>query len=170
MKLLPLLICLLIPDIGSCKTIIIDHIRVHDYRIKTIARHSGKIVLPKHLLEIVEIASLKHGVDKNLIHAVIQVESGGNNRAISPKNAQGLMQLIPDTQKRFGVKDPYDPVQNINGGTKYLKWLLTRYNGNVILAIAGYNAGEGAVDKYNRNIPPYIETKNYVKQVLIRIQ
>ena len=107
-------------------------------------------------------AGEKQGVDPRFIHAVIWQESKYQQRARSHAGAQGYMQLMPDTAKRFGCNDSSDPVQNIEAGTKYLKWLLKRFNGNVELALAGYNAGEGSVDKYN-GIPPYSETQNYVK-------
>jgi soluble lytic murein transglycosylase-like protein len=102
------------------------------------------------------------GVDPRFIHAVIWQESRYDTHARSHAGAQGLMQLMPATAKRFGCEDPNDPVENITAGTKYLSWLLKRFSGNVELALAGYNAGEGAVDKYD-GIPPYDETQNYVK-------
>ena len=102
------------------------------------------------------------GVDPRFIHAVIWQESKYKIQARSHAGAQGLMQLMPATAKRFGCDDPHDPVENITAGTKYLSWLLKRFSGNVELALAGYNAGEGAVDKYD-GIPPYNETRNYVK-------
>jgi soluble lytic murein transglycosylase-like protein len=107
-------------------------------------------------------AGEKQGVDPRFVHAVIWQESKYQQRARSHAGAQGYMQLMPATAKRFGCNDPNDPVENIEAGTKYLKWLLKRFNGNVELALAGYNAGEGSVDKYN-GIPPYNETQNYVK-------
>ena len=104
----------------------------------------------------------RQGIDPRLIHAVIWQESKYQPEARSHAGAQGMMQLIPATAKRFGCEDPNDPQENIEAGTKYLGWLLKRFSGNVELALAGYNAGEGAVDKYN-GIPPYNETQNYVK-------
>ncbi len=101
-------------------------------------------------------------MDPRFIHAVIWQESKYKIQARSHAGAQGLMQLMPATAKRFGCDDPHDPVENITAGTKYLSWLLKRFSGNVELALAGYNAGEGAVDKYD-GIPPYNETRNYVK-------
>jgi len=100
-----------------------------------------------------------------LVLAVIAVESAGRARARSPKGAQGLMQLIPATARRFDVADPYDPAQNIRGGTTYLDLLLRRFRGDPILALAGYNAGEGAVDRHG-GVPPYAETRAYVVRVL----
>ena len=107
-------------------------------------------------------AGANQGVDPRFIHAVIWQESKYRADARSHAGAQGLMQLMPATAKRFGCDDPNDPVSNIKAGTKYLGWLLKRFSGNVELALAGYNAGEGSVDKYD-GIPPYTETQNYVK-------
>jgi soluble lytic murein transglycosylase-like protein len=111
-------------------------------------------------------ASARHGVDPRLVYYVIRQESNFKTEAKSHKNAQGLMQMIPATAERFGVKDVYDPEQNIEGGTKYLRWLLKRFDGNVKLALAGYNAGEGAVERSGNKIPDYAETKNYVKKIV----
>lgn len=119
---------------------------------------SGNADLDRIIFE----AGENHGVDPRFIHAVIWQESKYETSARSHAGAQGLMQLMPATAKRFGCEDPNDPVSNITAGTKYLSWLLKRFSGNVELALAGYNAGEGAVDKYD-GVPPYNETRNYVK-------
>jgi soluble lytic murein transglycosylase-like protein len=105
------------------------------------------------------------GVDPRFIHAVIKQESKYDPKAVSHVGAEGLMQMMPATAKRFGLKDPFDPKANVEAGTKYLKWLLKRFDGDVSLALAGYNAGEGSVDKY-KGVPPYDETQNYVKKIV----
>lgn len=107
-------------------------------------------------------AAEKQGVDPRFVHAVIWQESKYDTSARSHAGAQGLMQLMPDTAKRFGCSDPNNVESNVEAGTKYLGWLLKRFSGNVQLALAGYNAGEGAVDKYD-GVPPYHETQNYVR-------
>jgi soluble lytic murein transglycosylase-like protein len=113
-------------------------------------------------------ASQRHGVDEALIRAVIHVESRFDPNAVSHKGATGLMQLMPATARRFGVRDARDPVQNIHGGTHYLRVLLDLFDGDLKLALAGYNAGEGAVLKYKRRVPPYEETREYVQLVTQR--
>jgi soluble lytic murein transglycosylase-like protein len=110
----------------------------------------------------------QYGVDPYLIYCLMSQESKFITGAVSNKGAQGLMQLMPDTAARYGVTNPYDVAQNIKGGTRYLKDLLKMFNGRVDLALAGYNAGEGAVMKYGNTIPPYDETRNYVKLILKR--
>ncbi len=115
---------------------------------------------------IVEIASLAHGVDKALVHAVISAESGYNPAARSRAGAMGLMQLMPDTAKRYGVRNILDPRENVSAGVRYLKDLLRMFNGNIELALAAYNAGENAVIRYGNRIPPYAETIDYVPKVL----
>jgi soluble lytic murein transglycosylase-like protein len=115
---------------------------------------------------IIADAARAHGLDPKLIHAVIRAESGYNPQALSPKGAVGLMQLIPGTAQRYGVSNSYDPKQNIFGGTRYLRDLLNMFNGNVELALAGYNAGENAVIRAGNRIPNYPETMAYVPKVM----
>lgn len=110
----------------------------------------------------------QYGVDPYLIYCLMSQESSFIAGSVSPKGAQGLMQLMPGTAARYGVTNPYDLAQNIKGGTRYLKDLLQMFNGRVDLALAGYNAGEGAVMKYGNTIPPYEETRNYVRLILKR--
>lgn len=112
----------------------------------------------------IEAAAGQYGVDTALVRAVIHAESAFRPNAISVAGAQGLMQLMPATAARFAVGDPFDAQQNIHGGVRYLAWLLKRFNGNQMLALAGYNAGEASVVEYNR-IPPYAETRSYVALV-----
>lgn len=113
-------------------------------------------------------SSKRYGIDPLLIYAQMHQESAFKKRARSHKGASGLMQLMPATARRFGVKNIYDPSQNIDAGVKYMRWLLNKFNGNVVLALAGYNAGEGAVMKYGNKVPPYRETRNYVKRISAR--
>ncbi len=113
---------------------------------------------------IAEVAD-EHRIDPALLASVATVESGWDPAAVSPKGAQGLLQLMPQTAKRFGVRDVFEPEQNVRGGAAYLRWLLDRYQGDTRLALAAYNAGEGAVDRH-QGIPPYRETKAYVSRVM----
>jgi hypothetical protein len=117
------------------------------------------------LRSLIEEISIEMGLDPALIDALVRVESGYNPRAVSPKGAMGLMQLMPSTARRLAVDDPFDPVQNIRGGVRELSRLVDRYSGNLGLALAAYNAGEGAVEKYS-GIPPYRETRSYVARIM----
>lgn len=119
--------------------------------------------------ELVLAAASRYGVDAELISSVMEVESHFNPKAVSIKNARGLMQLLPETAARMGVKDIFDPKENIEGGTRYLKELLQLYNNDLTLALAAYNAGPEKVQRYG-NVPPYRETESYVKQVKKKYQ
>lgn len=131
---------------------------------------AGKDIVAKATLEhrkvmdLVQKLAPEYGVYPRLAMAIIRAESNFNPIAVSPKNAQGLMQLIPETAERFNVRKPFDPEQNIRGGLSYLRWLLAYFQGNIALVAAAYNAGEGAVNKY-AGIPPYAETKGYVQRI-----
>ena len=119
---------------------------------------------PPEISNLVDKTADRMQVDPKLVHAVIQVESGYNPRAVSSKGAQGLMQLMPSTAERFGVQNSFNPKQNIEGGISYLKYLLVLFGGNVPLSVAAYNAGEHAVMRKG-GIPPFTETVNYVHRV-----
>lgn len=129
---------------------------------KTISRLPAS---KRWIVKLVETLAPWYSIDARLALSIISVESNFNPDARSPKNAMGLMQLIPDTAERFNVKDAFNVTQNIKAGLAYLHWLLERYEGDVALAAAGYNAGEGAVDRY-KGVPPYAETQQYVQRVL----
>ena len=117
---------------------------------------------------LIQEAAALNGLDPCLIISLMRAESSFNRNAVSIKGASGLMQLMPETATRFGVKNIFDPRENVLGGTRYLRWLLDRFNGDVRLALAGYNAGEGAVEFYGYRIPPFLETQNYVRTIYTR--
>ncbi|WP_220550323.1 lytic transglycosylase domain-containing protein [Stenotrophomonas lacuserhaii] len=114
---------------------------------------------------LLERAAAESGVDRALLHAVVQQESAFNPQAVSPAGAVGLMQLMPATARRFGVRDRFDPAQNLRGGAAYLAWLLTHFNHDLDLALAAYNAGEGSVHRHGNRVPPFAETQAYVQAV-----
>ncbi|MBA3515655.1 MAG: lytic transglycosylase domain-containing protein [Pyrinomonadaceae bacterium] len=154
-------------------SIFIERSRIHHIErepLETLARAGSKKARgwssgrPK-IDALIRHSGGKYGVDPYLIFCVMEQESHFNIHALSPKGARGLMQLMPGTGARFGVRSPFDPAQNIAGGTRYLKQLLQRFNGRVDLVLASYNAGEGAVAKFGGRVPPYRETRNYVKRV-----
>ena len=122
-------------------------------------------IAPRKIFDLVMKMAPQYQVQPQLALAIIAAESNFNSLALSPKNAQGLMQLIPETSERFKVKNPYDPAQNIRGGLTYLRWLLAYFEGDLALVAAAYNAGEGKVERY-RGVPPYLETRAYVQKIL----
>jgi soluble lytic murein transglycosylase-like protein len=125
---------------------------------------TGNPLVDSYILD----SSRRYGIDPLLIYSQMHQESTFKSRATSPKGASGLMQLMPATARRMGVTNIYDPKQNIEGGVKYMRWLLDTFNGDVVLALAGYNAGEGAVMKYGWQVPPYRETQEYVRRISAR--
>jgi Transglycosylase SLT domain len=125
---------------------------------------TGDSVIDSYIVD----SSIKYGIDPLLIYAQMHQESAFKRKATSHKGASGLMQLMPDTARRFGVTDIYEPRQNIDAGVKYMRWLLNKFDGDMSLALAGYNAGEGAVMKYGWQIPPYNETREYVRRITTR--
>jgi soluble lytic murein transglycosylase-like protein len=124
---------------------------------------------PQYLLDLVKKAAPEYKVQPQLALAIMEVESNFDSVALSPRNAKGLMQLIPETAARFNVRNAYDPEQNIRGGLAYLRWLLAYFEGDVVLVAAAYNAGEGAVNRY-RGVPPYAETRAYVQRILAGVR
>jgi hypothetical protein len=131
-------------------------------------RAATVVLAPKPILDLVRKIAPVYRVPLPLVLAIIEAESNFNSTAVSPKNAQGLMQLIPETALRFKVKDAFDPAQNVRGGTAYLRWLLAYFEGDVALVAAAYNAGERTVERY-RGVPPYDETRAYVRRILASV-
>lgn len=133
-----------------------------------VAAHAGRINLARRtqLAPLVSAVAKEHGLDAALLHAVIAVESDYNTHARSPKGALGLMQLMPETARRYAVKDIWDPRDNLRGGARYLRDLIALFRDNLSLALAAYNAGEAAVVEAGNRIPPYPETRSYVPKVL----
>lgn len=140
--------------------------RLADEKIALSTAYRAHVDTPEEqrIMKIVHKLAPRFGLEPGLVYAVIRAESNFNVLAVSDKNAQGLMQLIPDTAKRFAVSKPFDAEQNLRGGMAYLRWLLSYFRGQVPLAVAAYNAGEGAVDKHG-GIPPYAETREYVQRI-----
>ena len=138
----------------------------HTYRPAGPARHTGWRARAANYSGLIDRAARRVALEPALLRAVIAVESAFNPRAVSRAGAQGLMQLLPRTARRYGVDDAFDPEQNVRGGARYLSDLLRRYGENLELALAAYNAGEDAVDRHGRQVPPYPETRAYVPAVL----
>ncbi|OOZ39676.1 hypothetical protein BOW52_06965 [Solemya elarraichensis gill symbiont] len=144
------------------------HTNYADFSMKgTVAKPMKESIALRRVnfLSAVDAAVKKHEIDAALIHAIIEAESAYQPEAVARTGAIGLMQLMPGTAARFNVSDSNNPIQNVMGGAEYLKYLLGYYKNNLKLAVAAYNAGEGAVDKYGKTIPPYRETQKYVKRV-----
>lgn len=157
-----------VPDTGPYKLMLRNpaEYRVQprlDYRLP---RSGDQLPENSPFADEIVAAANTYGLEPALLHAVITVESNHNPAAVSPKGAQGLMQLMPGTSQRFGVADPWHPEQNIRGGARYLSELLMLFDQDLTLALAAYNAGEKAVLRYGRHIPPYPETRNYVTRVI----
>jgi len=138
--------------------------RISDRKAEKTEQSATAIVFPKDYSRYIQKAASRYELEPELIKAVIKTESNGNHRAVSRKGAKGLMQLMPATARDMNVSNPFDPEENIEGGTRYLKYLLERFNGNMTLALAAYNSGPGTVEKYG-NVPPIEETRQYVKRV-----
>jgi len=141
--------------------------RIHDYEVEEAAPVLQPAPQPLQLPDMLANAGRQHGLDPVFLQSMIAEESGFHERAVSPKGAAGLMQLMPATAESLGVKDSFNAAENIQGGTQYLRMLVERYNGDVVKALAAYNAGPGKVDRY-RGIPPYAETQRYVRRVITR--
>lgn len=147
----------------------IDHIELEDVvKSEPGKKERGWSTGSSRLDALIRQNGLRYRVDPYLIFLVMEQESHFNSRVVSPKGAMGLMQLMPGTASRFGVRHSFDPAQNVSAGTRYLRELLNRFNNRVDLVLASYNAGEGAVIKFGHKVPPYKETRNYVKQISYR--
>ncbi len=153
------------PTKGSYSVLSASNKKTSFSRVNTRTRAWPKLVEKARYNKIIDAAAVKQGVDPHLVKAVIQVESSYNPNATSNKGAMGLMQLMPDTAKSLGVKNPYQPEDNIKGGVKFLRQLLDKYDGNIGLTLAAYNAGEYSVEKHG-GIPPFKETIQYVRKVV----
>ncbi len=140
-----------------------------DYRVYIRERssyRSPRAYSPDKYDELISVASKQYGVDSRLVKAIIKAESDFNPTAVSKKGAIGLIQIMPQNFQRLDIEDPFDPRENIMGGTRYFRYLYDRFDGKLALSLAAYNAGPTAVDNYNKTIPPYRETEQYVQRVL----
>jgi soluble lytic murein transglycosylase-like protein len=134
--------------------------------LRTTSAEGSAMPLERRLHATVADHAARHALDPDLVRAVIRVESGWNPRAVSRKGAMGLMQLMPATAAEYGVADPFNPTENIRAGVAYLRRLIDRFDGRTELALAAYNAGPGAVERYHRTVPPYRETRAYVRRIV----
>jgi soluble lytic murein transglycosylase len=140
-----------------------------DYRVYIRERSSHRSSTsdsPDKYDDLISVASKQYGVDSRLVKAIIKAESDFNPKAVSKKGAMGLMQIMPENFQHLDIENPFDPRENIMGGTRYFKYLYDRFDGQLALSLAAYNAGPTAVDNYNQTIPPYRETEQYVERVL----
>ena len=140
-----------------------------DYRVyirERSSNRSSRAYSPDKYDELISVASKQYGVDFRLVKAIIKAESDFNPKAVSKKGAMGLMQIMPQNFQHLDIEDPFDPRENIMGGTRYFKYLYDRFDGKLALSLAAYNAGPTTVDNYNKTIPPYRETEQYVQRVL----
>lgn len=140
-----------------------------DYRVYIRERasyRSSRFYSPDKYDKLISVASKQYGVDSRLVKAIIKAESDFNPKAVSKKGAMGLMQIMPQNFQRLDIEDPFNPRENIMGGTRYFRYLYDRFDGKLALSLAAYNAGPTAVDNYNKTIPPYRETEQYVQRVL----
>jgi soluble lytic murein transglycosylase-like protein len=150
------------PALGSGAAKVKDKLAAQDSNFSTAARNRS--LSASKIDRFIDEAAARHHVDPNLVRALVQVESNFNPSAVSSKGAMGLMQLMPDTARKYDVSNPFDAAQNVEAGVRHLKGLLENFKGNVSLSLAAYNAGQGAVER-NGGIPPYTETRNYVKRI-----
>jgi soluble lytic murein transglycosylase-like protein len=133
--------------------------------VASVPLRDASLAAPRPIADLVSKIAPQYQVPSPLVFAIIEAESNFDSRAVSPKNAQGLMQLIPETAARFRVKNAFDPAQNVRGGVAYLRWLLAYFEGDVALVAAAYNAGERTVERY-LGVPPYLETRAYVRRII----
>ena len=152
------------PDYMRGQGYVLRDVKAGPIKLAITKSQMSQVLRSPELIALIDHIAYEHGVDTWLVRAVIQAESAFYEKAYSKKGAMGLMQLIPATARRFGVIDPFDPVQNITGGVKYLRWLIDHFNHDYTKVIAAYNAGENAVKKHN-GIPPFSETRAYVPKV-----
>lgn len=155
-----------VPDVPECMREPAAPVAEPLSAAQALPRVDYQIIAPRKIFDLVAKLAPQFKIEPQLALAIIAAESNFNSLAVSAKSAQGLMQLIPQTSERFNVKNAFDPAQNIRGGLTYLRWLLAYFEGDVALVAAAYNAGEGTVERYS-GVPPFVETRNYVKRILV---